>query len=84
MGKDSSHYSVREVQHLHDVVLTVLLSHSVVILCTFLIDKIVKETNGSLFRFFSLSAVHNMERNITAKEVENNSLSLEQLHKYGS
>ena len=54
------------------------------ILCIFLIDKIVKETNGSLFRFFSLSAVHNMERNITAKEVENNSLSLEQLHKYGS
>ena len=48
----------------------------------FLIDKILKVkktltgTNWSLFWFFSISAVHNKERNIIAKVAEDNSLSL--------
>ena len=44
MVRPLSHYSVG-VQHLHDVVRTMLLSHAVVILCSSLMDKILKEQN---------------------------------------
>ena len=72
------------MQHLHDivdVVRRVLLSHSVVILCSSFKDKILKEqnTNSNKLQFvliFSLKAQFIIRKEIAAKVAENNSPSL--------